>query len=114
MIDTVAGGLKEKGNPKANLFFGPPGPWLLARKKPMHFDLDSSQYEFLEVKDSVFAHDFCKEHLLVEDEEGKIKDRYSESELRTLGWPVAVSGEFQDMPFAMLRPIKNQMFNGHI
>ena len=80
----------------------------------MHFDLDSSQYEILEVKDSVFAHDFCKEHLLVEDEDGKIKDRYSESELRTLGWPVAVSGEFQDMPFAMLRPIKNHVFNGHI
>ena len=66
------------------------------------------------MKDSVFVHDFSKENLLVEDGD-QIKDRYNEQELRMIGWPVALSGEFSDKPFAMLRPVKNLQFaGGHI
>ena len=44
------------------------------------FEIDSCQYEVLEVKDPLFVHDFCKEHLLVVegDEDQQIKDKYSE------------------------------------
>ena len=70
-------------------------PQLKCRKKPIQFDLENCQYEVLEVKDSLFIHDFSREHLLVEDGD-QIKDRYSEAELRTIGWPVALAGEFQD------------------
>ena len=62
----------------------------------------------LEVRDLVFVHDFSKEHLLVEESDA-IKDRYSEPELRTVGWPVQLAGnnDFKDMAFAMLRPVRN-------
>lgn len=110
MIDTTtsAGYVpKDKSGPqKASLFFGSSVPQLLIQKKPISFDLESCQYEVLEVQDYLYVHNFCKEHLLVV-EEGQIKDKYTESEIRTLGWPVALAGDYAEQPFAMLRPIKN-------
>ena len=68
----------------------------------------------LEIKDLVFVHDFSKDKLLVEQGES-IKDRYSEAELKTVCWPVSLAGgasnrDFQNMPFAVLRPVRNPQF----
>lgn len=46
----------------------------------------------LEIRDYLFVHDFCKKHLLSEEGD-QIKDRYSENELKTIGWPVCLSAE---------------------
>ena len=77
--------------------------------------MDNCQYEVLELKDLVFVHDFCKQHLLVEDSSSNeiCKDKYNEQEMRTIGWPVSMLGndEFKGLPFAMLRPIKNPHYN---
>ena len=99
MIDTTAAAgyvPKDKsGAQKASLFFGSSIPKLLVQKKPIQFDLESCQYEVLEVQDHLYVHNFCKEHLLVE-EEGQIKDKFSEAEVRTLGWPVALAGDLAE------------------
>ena len=84
-------------------------------KTPIQFDTENCQYEVLEIRDIAFTHHFCKEHLLKPGaEEGSIEDRYNKSELRNLGWPVALQGEFRDRPLALLRPLYNPNYSGKL
>ena len=78
------------------LFFGSSVPQLSVRKEAIHFDMENCQYEVLEIVDLVFVHDFSKENLLVESGES-IKDRFTESELKTVGWPVSLAGGGADL-----------------
>lgn len=91
-------------------------------KEPINFDLENCQYEVLELKDLVFVHDFCMKNLIVNDESRNcLKDKFSEQELRTIGWPVSMMSnkeflmtdpQLHQMPFAMLRPVRNPHYNG--
>ena len=73
----------------------------------MHFNVENCQYEVLEVKDLVFTFDFIHEHLL-KAKDDTFEDKYNETELRTIGWPVALSDDQSNRSFAMLRPVKQQ------
>ena len=64
------------------MFFNNSIPLLkTCERKPIKFDINNCQYESVEVRDFLFTHDFCKEHLLMPDKhtEDRFVERYSDA-----------------------------------
>ena len=62
------------------------------------------------MRDYLYVYDFCQKYLFKAkslNNETEFVERYSEKDLRTLGWTISMDGEFKEQAFGILRPIRN-------
>jgi hypothetical protein len=56
----------------------------------------------MDVKDALFAFDFILTHLMDSGEH-----KYSEKQIKNLGWPVSTEGELKSHAFGLIKPQPN-------